>query len=221
MAQTAAQWFTKISKFVPSWYFAGSEQTVCYTRGVFKGLAAVLAQVQQDCDDAQAATFIMNTADVAPITDLHGAERSVLRKAAEADSAYRPRIRDGLFAPVGNVELLALINAQISGTAILIENSSSMFWDEDNSTAFFWDDASDSARWLISQKTYNWWTLVLPAQDGTRVAVWAAVIAVIEANKAFGTTYDIYAETQDFILDEDGGYMLMEDGEKIITEEST
>lgn len=200
MAQTATQWYAKISKFVPSWYFEGQEQSVCFTRGVFKGLAAVLAQCQQDADDQQAATFIMNTVDVAPITDLHGAERNTPRGGGESDSSYRPRIRDALFKPVGSAELAIAVNAVLhNGVGDFIENSQNGFWDDGNTTAIFWDDAADNARWLDSHKWYNWWTLIVPIQTGgVQADIRTAIVAAIEANKAFGTTYDIlYKSTSD------------------------
>lgn len=193
MAQTADEWYAKLKKFVPSWYFEGDEADVCYTRGVFKGLAAVMAQIQADCDDQQAVTFIMNAADVAPFTDLHGSERSIPRKSAEIDTDYQPRIRDGLFVPVNQTEIESVVNACLNnGTGTFIENAIASFWDDDNTTAIFFDDTADNSRWLESQKTYNWWTVIIPIQTaGVQATIMANIVAAIEANKAYGTTYDI------------------------------
>lgn len=190
MAQTADQWYAKLKKFVPSWYFEGDEQAVCYTRGVFKGLAAVMAAVQSDADDQQAVTFIMNAADVAPYTDLHGSERSVIRQPGELDAAYKIRIRDGLFVQVGSIQLIPAVNAALNnGAGEFVENYQYGFFDDAADSGFFYDTTS---RYLESQKWYNWWTVFIPIQTGgVQADIMAAIVTAIELNRAMGTTYDI------------------------------
>ncbi len=192
MAQTADQWYEKIKRFVPSWYFEGEEKTICYTRGVFMGLAAVLAQVQDDVDSQQSATFIMSSDDVAPVTDLHGDERSIDRLVGESDADYRPRIRDGLFVPVGGVQIAAAVNAVLNnGEGFFFENAKYGFFDDAvNADALFCDDTE--SRLTESTKWYNWWTVIIPIQTaGVQATIMANIVAAIEANRAYGTTYDI------------------------------
>lgn len=192
MALTTDQWYSKLKTWVPSWYFQGEEQSVCFTRGVFKGFAAVLSQIQTDCDDAQSSTFIMNAADVAPIVDLHGSERSQARN-GDLDAPYKIRIRDCLFKRVDALSLAAAADAVLNnGNVTMIENWQNGFCDDDNSTALFFDDSADNARWLESTKWYNWWTMIVPIQTaGVEADIKTAIVAAIEANKAYGTTYDI------------------------------
>lgn len=221
MALTKDQWYAKLKTWVPSWYFEGEEKTVCFTRGTFKGFAAILSQISQDCDDQVNSTYIMNAADVAPIVDLHGAERNLTRN-GEIDSVYKPRIRDSLFKPVGSVQLAAAVNAVlVNGPAALIDNSSNGFFDDDNSTAVCWDDTAQNARWLESQKWYNWWTLIIPNQPPAQEdSVLTAVIAAIEANRAFGTTYDVLYLNQGLMIAETGEQLISESGDILITEDS-
>ncbi len=71
MAQTVDQWYDKITKFVPSWYFQDADLSVCFSRGVFMAIAAVFQQIQQDCDDMVQQTYIVAN-PTAPLIDLHG-----------------------------------------------------------------------------------------------------------------------------------------------------
>lgn len=222
MGLTTDQWYDKLKSWVPSWYFEGDEQQVCFSRGVFKGFAAILSQVQEDCDDQQASTFIMNDKDIAPIIDLHGAERNQPRN-GELDAPYKIRIRDSLFKHMDESALADSINAQLeSGTVTMIENSQNGFFDDDISTAIFFDDSADNSRWLDSHKWYNWWTAIIPLQpDADRDTIFANVIAAIEANKAYGTTYDILYNQDAFMVSEEGDQLVDEEGtELLITEET-
>lgn len=87
MALTQDQWYQKITKFVPSWYF---EKGVLSTP-VFKAISAIFQQIQQDSDDSQKSTFITQAS--APILDLHGDERGKSRLAGELDPSYALRIQ--------------------------------------------------------------------------------------------------------------------------------
>lgn len=185
MSLTADQWYAKISKFVPSWYFEDKELSVCFTRGTFKAIAAVFAAVSTDTDDQQDETFIMDSD--APFLDLHGDERSFPRTIGESDATYRPEVRDSLFRPVGAEFIQAQVNAQLNnGVGQFYENYKNGFLDD----AFFSDD--DVSRTVAGAKWYDWWTVIIPVQTGGDLAqIKANVISVIETNKALGTTYDI------------------------------
>lgn len=218
MALTADQWYLKIKKFVPSWYFTNDEKTVCYTRGSFKAIAAVFAQLQADTDSQQAATFIMQSS--APVLDLLGDERSLARRPGEIDATYAPEVRDVLFLPVGITQLQAVVNAALNnGVGFFRENAKYGFWDEDNGEddTFFWDCGN---WWLEREKFYNWWILVIPYQTANAAQVLIDVIAAIESNKALGTTYDVLYDNEGHLVTEGGEALLTEDGEPIFFEEA-
>ena len=226
MAQTQGQWLAKISKFVPAWYFENKEANVCFTVGVFNGIAAVFAQIAADVDSQQASTFILDSA--APVTDLHGDERSLPRLTSEADGAYAGRIQNCLFQPVGVAKLYAVIQASMNnGDPVLIENEVYGFYDDpdisENPGFLYFDDYY--SRWLNLTKFYNWWTLITPQQTaGVDATIQANIVAAIEANKALGTTYDIKYETTDSPGDadaletEDGIQLMTESGSGLVTE---
>ena len=194
MAQNTDQWLGKLQKFVPGWMFSeDSELSVA----VFTAMAALFSGIQQDADDQQAATFILTSPG--PVLDLIGSERSIPRDPGELDAAYAVRIQNGLFTPVGATEIQALVNSVLNnGPALFIENSQYGFFD-DTEDEFFYDDPDGLVRWLNHKKWYNWWTLVTPIQTGgSDPEIQAALVAIIEANKALGTTYDIlYGSTSD------------------------
>src|SRR4051812_27763030 len=108
MALTQDQWFEKIKKFVPSWYF----EKYVYAPAVFKAVAAVFQAIQEDTDDAQASTFILQSA--APVDDLHGDERNLPRGSGESDGSYNFRIQNALFVPVGGEQLQILIDNDLN-----------------------------------------------------------------------------------------------------------
>lgn len=219
MALSQAQWFTKLKKWVPSWYFG---ENAPFAPAVWQGIAAVFAQIQQDSDDAQLQTFILPS--TAPIDDLHGDERTLPRLAAELDPHYNIRIQNCLFRAVGNAQLDDVVDAEIfAGDPFFIENEQYGFFDDPDLTAapgfMYYDDYY--TRWIDLRKWYNWWTLVIPDQSGTPdiVALHAAIVNAIETNKALGTTYDILDETPSgfaYMGGEDGLIIGTEDGAGII-----
>jgi hypothetical protein len=189
-ALTTDQWYAKLQKFVPSWYF---EEPDGECAALYYSLAAMFSQIQEDTDSQQAACFILTSS--APVIDLIGAERECPRLPGESTAAYAVRMQNSLFLPVGETELQSVIDAALNnGEAFLIDNQEYGFFDdaditETNGIPYFDDYWT---RWLISQKTYNWWTAIIPEQTGgVDATIQATIIASIEANKAEGTTYDI------------------------------
>ena len=202
MSLNQAQWKAKIEKFVPSWYF---EQSAGLADAVFDAIAAVLAQVQSDVDSQQDSTFILDSS--APILDLLGQERGCIRNAGESDATYAVRIQNSLLTPVGRSEMQTVIdNCLNNGTAFIFENSQVGFLDDpdtsDTPGFAYLDDYY--TRWVDSTKMYNWWTVIVPIQTGGVDAdIQAAIVSVIEANKALGTTYDIlYRSSSDTDTDD-------------------
>ncbi len=88
MAQlTAAEWEEKLRSWVPSWYFERDE----VSRARMKGLAAILAALEDSLADHIAATYIMESEG--DVLDLHGDERKVARLHLELDPNYAPRVQ--------------------------------------------------------------------------------------------------------------------------------
>lgn len=193
MALTAAQWFSKLKKFVPGWIF---EKDV-NSQAIFQAEAAVCHQIQQDTDDAQTSTFITDA--VAPVLDLHGDERSLPRNTGELDAAYSARVQNCLFVPVGETQLQLAIDQQLNnGSAFLIENEQYGFLDDADVSETpgipYCDDYY--TRVISGHKWCNWWTVIIPIQTaGSAPVIQAGLIAAIESNKALGTTYDVLYES--------------------------
>lgn len=205
-AQTVDQWFAKLKKWVPSWYFENKfNRNVAVTEAIFYGAAAVYQQIEQDMLDQQAATFLLSSPG--PIIDLLGDERSLPRIAGESDASYEVRVQNSLFRNVGEVELQALIDSQLHVTpSFLIENEQDFFFDDADVSLThgipYFDDYW--SRFLMIEKTYNWWTVIIPLQTGgVDATIMTNVIAIIEANKALGTTYDVlYQDSADTDTDD-------------------
>ncbi len=87
MALTQDEWFQKLKKFVPGWWFEKNK----YAPALFNGMAAYFSQVQVDGDDQFDATFL--TGQTTPILDLSGSEVSKERLPGESDPNYVVRIQ--------------------------------------------------------------------------------------------------------------------------------
>ena len=219
-ALTPAQWYAKICKWVPSTFFLdqGGTQTESeeLTQAVFQSLAAVFAQCNQDMEDQQGATFILDAA--APILDLHGDERSYPRPAGDSDGQYAPLIQNSLFLGVDIDQIEAVVNACLTAPpAFFIDNRQYGFFDDPDTSETegfpYFDDYW--TRWIDMTKWYNWWTVIIPAQtEAQDPVIQAALITAIERNIALGTTYDILYETN-YLLGDGGGYLLDDSGSRL------
>jgi hypothetical protein len=205
-ALTQQQWFDKLKRFVPSWYFEDENHQV----GHMMGLAKILETLQADAANHIAETFIRTAAG--EFLDEHGDERTVVRSSGEQDDSYRERIRI-LTNTVTYTNLKALVDAlldtgtllteggdglltedgdslETSGRSYLVENWNYGFFDDgvDETGLFF--DAPDSV-WLDRTKVYNWLTFIIPTQPSPDTNVKQAITDAIEYNKAVGITYDV------------------------------
>jgi hypothetical protein len=84
---TQQQWYDKLKKFVPSWWF----EKIQYSQALYQAVAATFLQLEQDSDDQFNATFI--TEATTPVLDAIGDERSIDRNTSETDALYRPRVQ--------------------------------------------------------------------------------------------------------------------------------
>ena len=183
MSLTSAQqkWYDKISRFVPSWWFAQSQDSPCYSVALFCAIAAMFSGLQDDVDDHFNSAFIGGATD--PTLDTMGAEVSLTRGTGESDAAYRLRIQNFLQSTAAYAYLLAKINETlVTGVATLEETSQISFSDSD----FYCDDPT--SRMVDQLKTYDFFFVLIP-QQGSDVR--AAIISAIEANKAYGVSYDV------------------------------
>jgi hypothetical protein len=190
MALTKEQWFQKLKGWVPTWFFSSAE----YQEAHFYALAELLRLLQVEMEAHRDQTFILQS--TAPTLDLHGAERSTTRFAAEPDAHYADRIR--LISNTVTVDVLdPAINATLNnGVCIFIENWAYGWFDEDAASAeeYFFD--TEDTIWLDKTKTWNWFTVVIPIQTGgTPSVIQSDIISAIEANKALGVAYDVMYRT--------------------------
>lgn len=180
MALTKDQWFTKISAWVPSWFFEQSKYNVAY----FKGIAKLFADAQAFSEAEVGDTFILD-ADPDSLSAL-GEERGVNQGASESQGSFASRVQH--IVNVANPDALpgVISIALNNGVATVIENWQYGFFDD----ALFFDDYG--ARWLDQHKNYNFITVLAPLQTGGVDAdIEAAVVAAIDDNKAFGVLADV------------------------------
>lgn len=204
MALTQAQWYEKIKKFVPLWYFESEYYQLAY----FQALAKVLAQTQADMEEFAAATFIEQA--TTPYLELHGDERNVDRITDEEDSAYATRIRY-----IANSSYKAALKRIIDAILIVGECEIREGWDGTNpylSRGFYF-----SRDEYFNDYHYNVFTVLIEAQlhdpfayfsrsaylsredylgsDESASAVYDSLEAAIDKAKALGVMYKIVETT--------------------------
>jgi hypothetical protein len=180
MALSKEQWFSKISAWVPTWFFESEFYQVAY----FMGIAKLLSDVQQFSEDERDDTFIL-LASPESLSSL-GAERGIEQGASESQESYAVRVQH--IVNVANpAALLIALNATLNnGPALLIENFQYGFFDD----AIFCD--TFDARWLDETKTYDIFTVIVPVQTaGVDADIMTGLVNAIDANKAFGVLADV------------------------------
>ncbi len=183
MALSAAQWNSKIKKFVPAWRFTEAPTEQAF----FQAIAALFNAYDNDLDDHFNSTFY--TRATTPILDDEGAERSVTRESGELDASYAARIQ-----VIANSNNLTALKAAVdgclnNGTSVFIENEQYGFMDD----AMYCDDPDSLL--LDSTKQYNFFTVIIPGQTaGDFAAILASIISALETDKALGVSYDVLCE---------------------------
>lgn len=113
MALTKEQWFQKLKKWVPVWFFEESK----FQEAHFRGIAAVFAQLQSDGEFNQREVFILKAKGAA--LEAHGDERDVDRLPTEDDTIYAKRVQN-LHNQSNCVAIKALIDTfLIVGEAVI------------------------------------------------------------------------------------------------------
>jgi hypothetical protein len=205
-ALTQQQWYDKIKRFLPSWYF----EDLNHQHGHLMGLSKLMETFQADVAAHIGETFIETAAG--DFLDEHGDERTVLRLSGELDPSYRERIRI-LTNTVTYTNLKNLVDALLdsgnlltedgdglltedgegldaAGRSYLFENWNYGYFDDgDDETALFID--APNSVWLDGTKVYNWLTFIIPTQPSPDTVIKQTITDAIEYNKAAGITYDI------------------------------
>lgn len=104
MALTKEQWFLKLKALVPSWVFQKDGNNIA----IWKGMAAILEQVQIDQENHFKETFILESSE--EYLAEHGEERSKFQYPLEPLETFRERVR--LIRNQSNIpDLKALVDA--------------------------------------------------------------------------------------------------------------
>ena len=152
MAQTQAQWYSKLKTWVPEWFF----EKEIYSKALFSGMAKVLSMVQEDVDFSFNQTFIDRA--IGNYLDLLGAERGVTRIDGEFDAQYAVRIKSkGLVSQANRPAILAIVNA------LLIQGVASMKEDWEGGV-FFNRGAHFNRSEILISPIENTFTLVVDKQ---------------------------------------------------------
>jgi hypothetical protein len=177
MKLTKDEWYIKLKSLVPSWVLYDGEKI----QAVFKGMAAILEQSQQDAVDHIDETFI-DKADT-DYLDQHGVERVKERLIAEDNLAYSKRIK--LIKNASNInDLLTIVNNQlVNGEALIIEG-----YDQKN---FCNVDAFLNRNTYSNDHIWNAFTIIVENQgDPLATAnLFANIISAVNKEKAFGIVY--------------------------------
>lgn len=197
MALTKEEWYEKLKGQVPSWVFQSEPRN----RAIFKGMAAVLAQFEQDTQAQVDETYIDRASG--EFLDVHGDERDKERLAGEADGSYAARIKE--IKNASNCpDLKAIVDSQlIRGESTIIENYA---------TENFLDRGAFLNRNVIGVEViYNAFTILvnqqIPEPSGflnresfldreflmgsneSSIELFNAIVAAVNKEKAFGTVY--------------------------------
>lgn len=177
---TQDQWFERLKSWTPGWFFEESQ----YNEAILKATARVLYSAQLEISESLANAFISEAEG--QWLDLLGYELKIFRESGELDADYRVRIAF-VYNPSIYANLVARVTAVLNnGVPVLYRNYKYGFADDD----LFADDTYSVI--LTGLKKHNWFTLLIPTQvAGDEDAINAAVIAVVNKYKGFGTNYDV------------------------------
>lgn len=185
MSLTADQWYQKLQKFVPGWWF---DQDDPHTRAIFKGVAAVMTAIQQDSDDQFTQAFVMQSS--APILDLHGDERGVARGTVPPEDAplYAKRVQR-ITSATDNPSIQALVNSfLISGSCSIVESPADLYG-MNHFTVHI--PAQTHAPYSFADRGYYTGRATYTGSDDVAPEIIASIQLAVDAAKAFGVLYTI------------------------------
>lgn len=203
MALTQQQWYLKLRKFVPSWTFEDEVTAVA----VFQAIAAVLAAVQVDSDNAFNATFLSRSTD--PELDAQGDERGVTRLPLEPDALYYPRVQR-ITSQTDKASIKAIVDSfLIIGECTILESPLDAPYCSRRAfcgrTIFVINAARNYFLILIPKQIHapyaftsrltftsrhTWQSNFVGSEDSSN-SIFASIIAAVDQAKAFGVMYGI------------------------------
>ena len=154
MALTTDQWFAKLRSFVPDNIFEEEE----FQKAHWRGIAAVLSQLQLDFDGHFNETFILQ-ADTNVLNE-HGAERSLSRTERESNITFADRVRN-LTNQSNCPAIKSLVDTfLINGEATIMEPSST----KSNGLAFANRGTFLNRKTAFAQISYNTFSILVDEQ---------------------------------------------------------
>lgn len=205
MALTQEQWYSKLKKCFPRWYFIDE----LHQKAHLNGLSAVLSELQSNAEGFRDETFF----DKASRTyiNVHANERSVERLYQEVDASLVSRIKK--FVNVSNrLDLKTTLDLiLLAGEALIIEDFEiENFCDREthcNRNAIFVDTIKDAFSVVVDYQVHEPFSFsdreyfadregfVGMAESSDRV--FESIISIVNKNKAHGTLYRIIERRQE------------------------
>jgi hypothetical protein len=206
MGLTQAQWYSKITTFIPGLLLNVSDGVQA---AFLQALAKLVEAAQADAEYFVDQTFIDDAED--NFLDLHGAEREVVRSEGEIDHPnYGDRIRY-ITSSTAYSSLFSLVQAILNnGTPILFENCNAGVDD------FY---AGDEGAYLRSKrKIYNRFSVIIPGQevlDDTDIK--DSLVSTLSKSKAAGVFFDISyrGKLVGIELEDEDNLILQENGDTL------
>lgn len=175
MALNQAQWYAKLKKFFPGWWFESEEFQDAYTQGIAK----VLAQLQTDVDAHIAATFVLQ-ATGEELTQ-HGLERGILRQTGESDASYELRVQN-LWNIANRADIQSLVDSLLTtGTATITE-------DQIDGNVFADREHFVDRGYLLTDLVLSAFSIVVENQ-GEPDSFYDVIYEAVEAAKAYGVMW--------------------------------
>ena len=205
MALTQAQWYSKIKKCFPRWYFLDEK----YQKAHLNGLAAVLAAMQEDSEAYRDETFLEKAST--DFVNVHANERSIERLYQEIDASFIARTKD--FINVSNIiDLKQTIDLiLLAGESLIIEDFNiDNFCNREtfcNRNAIFVDKILNAFSVVVDYQVHEPYSFAdreyfSDREDFAGMAessnrVFEAIISIVNKNKAQGTLYRIIERRQE------------------------
>jgi hypothetical protein len=170
VALTKSQWFAKLKRWVPTWFW----ETENYNSAAFNGVADALSELQTEVDYHIDQTKLLDAEG--EYLDQHGSERTITRFTGESDAAYAIRIQN-LSNPSNPDDIEAMLDAVIApGTRYIIrEMPVGLMFAKNRCFA--------TRKWVTSGCKYNEFSIVIEPQTQQ---VYDAISEALQAMKAQG-----------------------------------
>jgi hypothetical protein len=173
VALTQEQWFQKLKKFLPKWFFEEEN----YQKAHIYGVAKVLEALQANAQEHVLATFVMDAEDEE--LDQHGYERGVTRLSGETDAQYAPRVQS-LRNRSNRPSIQDLIDSLLAvGEATLLR-------DEDEGYLYCDNEYFADRDCILVTITYNSFSIIVDNQAQSD-SFYDVISEAVNTTHAFGT----------------------------------